>query len=96
MLAIYDIDCAVSSFFKDNWWDMGKLRTSLPEDLVQQIINVPIGVAGSMHDVQIWSPAVDRNFTVKSAYNLHFCGSSLQNSFWSFLWSLMNRDHEEN
>ncbi|VVA36391.1 PREDICTED: reverse mRNAase [Prunus dulcis] len=42
---------------------MGKLRASLPEDLVQQIINVPIGVARSASDVQIWSPAVDRNFT---------------------------------
>lgn len=67
---------------------MSKLRASLPEDLVQQIINVPIGVARYVSDVQIWSPAIDRNFTVKYAYNLHFCGSSLQDSSWSFLWCL--------
>ncbi|CAL9010471.1 unnamed protein product [Prunus brigantina] len=87
-LTIPDSNCPVSSFSKNGWWDIDKLRGVLCEDLVQQVISVPVGFLGSLPDTQIWKGSANGDFSVKSAYSLFFGGCSTPDSCWKSLWSL--------
>ncbi|VVA14222.1 PREDICTED: Polynucleotidyl transferase Ribonuclease H fold [Prunus dulcis] len=69
------LDCNVASFVRNGWWDIRKLRAILCEDLVQQ-------------DSQIWKPAADGIFTVKSAYELLFAEIGWVDPYWDNLWKL--------
>ncbi|BFG41860.1 hypothetical protein CerSpe_281350 [Prunus speciosa] len=88
VLKVCDANCVVSSFFLHNWWDISKLREALSEDLVQQIVSIPVGFQGSFFDTQIWSASSNGVFSVKTAYNLFFAGPSWPESSWAFLWKL--------
>ncbi|CAL9000717.1 unnamed protein product, partial [Prunus brigantina] len=88
VLNVCDADCVVSSFFLHNWWDISKLREALSEDLVQQIVSIPVGVHGSFFDTQIWHASSNGVFSVKSAYQLFFAGPAWPKSSWAFLWKL--------
>ncbi|BFG15821.1 hypothetical protein CerSpe_020950 [Prunus speciosa] len=88
ILQVEDVTCNVSSFLKGDWWDIDKLRAVLEEDLVQQIICVPVGVNGAVPDAQIWGPAANGLFSVKTAYTLLFHGSEWPSYDWHFLWKL--------
>ncbi|BFG33690.1 hypothetical protein CerSpe_199640 [Prunus speciosa] len=82
------VDYSVANFVHDGWWDIGKLRDMLNEQLVQQIISSPVGFNSSLHDSQIWKPAADGIFTVKSAYELLFAETSEVDPFWQSVWKL--------
>ncbi|CAL8076880.1 unnamed protein product [Prunus armeniaca] len=56
-LPCYLKDCVVSDFSKNGWWDVNKLRYALHDDLVQKILNVPVGFMGSIPDSHIWRPS---------------------------------------
>ncbi|KAI5323392.1 hypothetical protein L3X38_032464 [Prunus dulcis] len=64
VLTIHDSKCSISSFSKNGWWDIDKLRVVLCEDLVQQVISVPVGLLGSLPDTQIWKGSANDNFSV--------------------------------
>lgn len=51
-----DLDCKVSNFFKEGWWDVEKLRIVIDEDILQKITCFPVGFGGNIHDAQIWRP----------------------------------------
>ncbi|CAL8165780.1 unnamed protein product [Prunus armeniaca] len=36
VVELLDLDCPVSSFFKQGWWDIKKLRATVPEEVVQK------------------------------------------------------------
>ncbi|CAL2231440.1 unnamed protein product [Prunus armeniaca] len=59
VLQVGDVTCSVSNFLKGDWWDIDKLRAVLDEELVQQIICIPVGVIGAVPDAQIWGPAAN-------------------------------------
>ncbi|KAM2637494.1 hypothetical protein EV1_021984 [Malus domestica] len=83
---ISNIDCVVSEFLRNGWWDIDKLRDVLPEDMVQKIICRPAGTTGAGMDKIIWRCASNGVFTVKSAYNLFFDEEDLPDSCWDFIW----------
>ncbi|VVA27231.1 Hypothetical predicted protein, partial [Prunus dulcis] len=88
VLTAHDSNCSVSSFSMNGWWDIDKLRGVVCEDLVQQIISVPVGFLGSLPDTQVWKGSANGDFSVKSAYSLFFEGCSTPDSCWKSLWSL--------
>ncbi|KAI5339865.1 hypothetical protein L3X38_019138 [Prunus dulcis] len=88
VLQVGDVTCNVSSFFKGDWWDTDKLRAVLDEDLVQQIICIPMEVTNAVPNAQIWGPATNGMFSVKTAYTLLFHGSEWPSYDWQFLWKL--------
>ncbi|BBH09066.1 hypothetical protein Prudu_021464 [Prunus dulcis] len=88
VLHIEDIDCSVSNFFKDDWWDLDKLRRALTEDLVQHVVNYPVGFASNLQDCQIWKGTANGVFSVKTAYNMFFKGPSWPDYSFSLLWKL--------
>ncbi|CAL2259581.1 unnamed protein product [Prunus armeniaca] len=63
VLTIHDSNCSVSSFSKNGWWDIDKLRGVLCEDLVQQVISVPVGFLGSLPNTQICKGSANGNFS---------------------------------
>lgn len=85
---VEDSDCYVSSFTKLGWWDIDKLQDALSEDLVQQIISLPVDFLGSLTDAQIWKLSPSGSFSVKSAYNLFFRGYFWSDFCWKVLWKL--------
>ncbi|XP_016648950.1 PREDICTED: putative ribonuclease H protein At1g65750 [Prunus mume] len=88
VLHIEDLDCSVSNFFKDGWWDLDKLRRALTEDLVQHVVNYPVGFSSNLQDCQIWKGTANGVFSVKTAYNLFFKGPSWPDYNFSSLWRL--------
>ncbi|KAI5327874.1 hypothetical protein L3X38_027270 [Prunus dulcis] len=88
VLHIEDIDCSVSNFFKDEWWDLDKLLRALTEDLVQHVVNYPVGFASNLRDCQIWKGTANGVFSVKTAYNMFFKGPSWPDYSFSSLWKL--------
>lgn len=82
-----DLDCKVSNFFKEGWWDVEKLRTVLDEDMVQKITCFPVGFGGNCQDAQIWRPTSNGIFTVKYAFQLIHGGSTWSDACWRGLWS---------
>ncbi|KAI5339613.1 hypothetical protein L3X38_018885 [Prunus dulcis] len=54
VLTAHNSNCSVSSFSMNGWWDIDKLRGVVREDLVQQIISVPVGFLSSLPDTQVW------------------------------------------
>ncbi|CAL9021082.1 unnamed protein product, partial [Prunus brigantina] len=83
-----DLDCKVSNFFKEGWWDIAKLRAVLDEVMVQKITCFPVGFGGNSQDAQIWKPTSNGIFTVKSAFQLIHGGSIWSNMCWKGLWSM--------
>ncbi|CAL2229042.1 unnamed protein product [Prunus armeniaca] len=73
VLTIHDSNCFVSSFSKNGWWDIDKLRGVLCEDLIQQVISVPMGFLGSLPDTQIWKGSANGNFYLTSDPSCGFC-----------------------
>ncbi|KAI5342128.1 hypothetical protein L3X38_010003 [Prunus dulcis] len=88
VLRIEDIDCSVSNFFKDEWLDLDKLQRALTEDLVQHVVNYPVGFASNLQDCQIWKGTANGVFSVKTAYNMFFKGPSWPDYSFSSLWKL--------
>ncbi|CAL8157237.1 unnamed protein product [Prunus armeniaca] len=82
------LDCKVSNFFKEGWWDVEKLRTVLDEDMVQKITCFPVGFEGKSQDAHIWRPTSNGIFTVKSAFQLIHGGSNWYDACWKGLWSM--------
>ncbi|KAI5325856.1 hypothetical protein L3X38_034930 [Prunus dulcis] len=82
------LDCNLASFVRNGWWDIRKLRAILCEDLVQQVIYSLVGFNCNLQDSQIWKPAADGIFTVKSAYELLFAEIGWVDSYWDNLWKL--------
>lgn len=87
-LRICDTNCTASSFFKNQWWDVDKLRDAPDETLVPQIINILVGVTGILPDSQIWRPSTNGVFSVKTAYHLLFSSLDWHDSPWSYLCHL--------
>ncbi|CAL8105061.1 unnamed protein product [Prunus armeniaca] len=85
---ICDPDSVISSFYRDGWWDMEKLRVALPEELVQRVISCPVGFNSGIQDAQIWKFSSNGIFSVKSAYNMVFEGSTCSDVAWTILWKL--------
>ncbi|CAL8168851.1 unnamed protein product [Prunus armeniaca] len=85
---ICDPDSVISSFYRDGWWDMEKLRAALPDELVQRVISCPVGFNSGLQDAQIWKFSSNGIFSVKSAYNMVFEGSTCSDVAWTFLWKL--------
>ncbi|CAL9017757.1 unnamed protein product [Prunus brigantina] len=83
-----DLDCKVSNFFKEGWWDVEKLRAVLDEDMVQKITCFSVGFGGNSQDAHIWKPTSNGIFTVKSAFQLIHGGSIWSNACWKGLWSM--------
>ncbi|KAI5314876.1 hypothetical protein L3X38_044052 [Prunus dulcis] len=63
VLTAHDSNCSVSSFSMNGWWDIDKLRGVVCEDLVQQIISVPVGFLGSLPDTQVWKGSANGDFS---------------------------------
>ncbi|KAI5335918.1 hypothetical protein L3X38_026052 [Prunus dulcis] len=61
-----DLNCVVSNFSKNGWWDVNKLRSALHDDLIQKILNVSVGFMGSLPDSHIWRPSPKGVFSVKA------------------------------
>lgn len=85
---LLDLDCPVSSFFKQGWWDIKKLRATVPEEVVQKVISFSSGFNSNLEDSQIWKPNANGIFTVKSACQLLFGDSSCTDAFWKASWQL--------
>ncbi|CAL9022934.1 unnamed protein product, partial [Prunus brigantina] len=85
---VLDLDCPVSSFFKHGWWDIERLKAAVPVEVVEKILNFPVGFIGTLQDSHIWKHTANGVFTVKSAYQLLLGDSSWNDSFWKVLWQL--------
>ncbi|CAL8098739.1 unnamed protein product [Prunus armeniaca] len=81
-------DCTVGSFFKNRWWDNDKLRGVVTKEIVQKIINFPIGVGSNLQDTQIWSVTSDGMFSVKFAYGILFRNFGRSDPGLDILWKL--------
>ncbi|KAK2661945.1 hypothetical protein Ddye_000519 [Dipteronia dyeriana] len=69
-------------------WDVQKLVSVLPQQIVSRILSIH---AGSIHngiDKTIWDSAQDGEFTVKKAYEGHFKDDDMPYWKWSFIWNL--------
>ncbi|CAL8995128.1 unnamed protein product [Prunus brigantina] len=88
VLNVVEQDCTVDSFFKNRWWDIDKLRGVVAEEIVQKIINFPIGAGSNLQDTQIWSATSDGKFSVKSAYGLLFRNYGRSDPGLDILWKL--------
>ncbi|CAL2268540.1 unnamed protein product [Prunus armeniaca] len=69
VIELLDLDCPVSSFFKQGWWDIKKLRATVPEEVVQKVISFSSGFNSNLEDSQIWKPNANGIFTDKIISN---------------------------
>lgn len=82
------LNCNINNFVIDGWWDIGKLRSVLSKDLVQQIISSPVGFNSDLQDSQIWKHVANGILTVKTAYELLFANNYWVD-FWKLIWKLL-------
>ena len=86
-----NVDCSefVADFLIGNDWNLVKLRSCLPTEAIQRIINIPIGVDSGLSDRCIWGLTSNGMFSVKTAYEL-CCGQNMLPEFpWNFIWKLL-------
>ncbi|CAL8155261.1 unnamed protein product [Prunus armeniaca] len=83
-----NLNSLVSDFFVNDWWDVEKLRSVLPEEWVQKVTGCSADFQGLLEDCHIWKPTSNGLFSVKSAYSLLFQGVDWLNPWWRVQWKL--------
>ncbi|EOX99578.1 Uncharacterized protein TCM_008287 [Theobroma cacao] len=73
----------VCYFFNNNEWDVDKLNTMLPEEMVVEILKIPFNTSST--DVAYWVPTSDGDFTTKSAWEI-IRQRDLVNSVFNLIW----------
>ncbi|CAL8999437.1 unnamed protein product [Prunus brigantina] len=73
-----NLNSLVSDFFVNDWWDVEKLRSVLPEEWVQKVTGCSADFQGLLEDCQIWKRTSNGLFSVKS-YSLLFQGANWLN-----------------
>ncbi|CAH9053737.1 unnamed protein product [Cuscuta epithymum] len=67
-------------------WDISKLETLLPEEVVEEVRAVPIPTGSDYPDEMYWRSSSTGEFSVKSAYDS--LALSQVNEDWSWLWKI--------
>ncbi|KAK3193441.1 hypothetical protein Dsin_024751 [Dipteronia sinensis] len=78
----------VSNFMTNEDWDIQKLSSVLPWNIVHRIMNIHAGRRQSGHDKVIWGLSNNGDFSVKSAYDTHYMIDASFSWKWNFLWKL--------
>jgi hypothetical protein len=83
--------------FETNWWNIPLLEQIFPEEMVEQICNIPISPR-QIKDRLVWAGTKNGLFSVRSAYNLDLelldrqkgCASVTPStrSSWKLIWQL--------
>ncbi|GLT38078.1 hypothetical protein SLA2020_123480 [Shorea laevis] len=72
-------------------WNVSFLRQLLPENMVEQILAIPISYSGGQEDSVFWKGSSSGIFSVKSAFMLlqqHHTDLSAQPGNWRWIWKL--------
>ncbi|CAN1129075.1 Putative ribonuclease H protein At1g65750 [Linum perenne] len=63
-----DPSCSVLDFCSDGSWNLQKLRSYLPENLVLQVFGMSLPREGAGADTMVWGLEANGRFSVKKAY----------------------------
>lgn len=80
----------ISALVKDFWVSTGwntNLLSCLPENVVNDIIMIPISLSNSAPDRLIWKHNPNGNFSVSSAYNSAISSQPTPDCFWKKVWN---------
>ncbi|KAK3222141.1 hypothetical protein Dsin_009166 [Dipteronia sinensis] len=72
----------------DGLWEWRKLSSILPWHIVHRIFSIHINSTRSTEDTVIWGLSKNGEFSVKSAYDIHFNGMEVDPWRWAFMWKL--------
>ncbi|KAK2653128.1 hypothetical protein Ddye_012984 [Dipteronia dyeriana] len=78
----------VNSYFEDGIWNIQKLKSVLPWEMVHKSASIHSERVHSGPDRVIWGASKTGTFSVKSAYGELFHDSSYPDWRWKFIWNL--------
>ncbi|EOY17513.1 Uncharacterized protein TCM_036737 [Theobroma cacao] len=73
----------VSDFFLNNSWNVEKLKTVLQQEVVEEIVKIPIDT--SSNDKAYWTTTPNGDFSTKSAWQL-IRNRKVENPVFNFIW----------
>ncbi|CAN1808083.1 Putative ribonuclease H protein At1g65750 [Linum perenne] len=82
-----DPSCSVLDFCSDGSWNLQKLRSYLPENLVLQVFGMSLPREGAGADTMVWGLEANGRFSVKKAYYmLREIDQADNSSCWKSIW----------
>ncbi|KAK3198637.1 hypothetical protein Dsin_022052 [Dipteronia sinensis] len=78
----------VADYLTSSEWNVHKLTSVLPWCVIQRILSIHVDSNHGVPDKAIWGLSKNGDFSVRSAYELHFEEDDVSLWEWSFIWKL--------
>ncbi|KAK0573533.1 hypothetical protein LWI29_009571 [Acer saccharum] len=78
----------VADYFQSSEWHINKLSKVLPWCVIQRILSVHVDNEQGVRDKVIWGLSENGEFSVRSAYSIHFEDENEAIWDWNFIWKL--------
>ncbi|KAK3204387.1 hypothetical protein Dsin_018433 [Dipteronia sinensis] len=87
-LSIEQVHENVADYLMSSEWKVHKLIGVLPWGVIQSILSIHVDINHGVPDKAIWGLSKNGDFSVRSAYELHFEKDDVPLWEWSFIWKL--------